>query len=319
MLGMNTSSPVVRWWERGRQLSRHRRGGSNAAADRLHAPAGDFAALFARRARTPLRVFLPKRRAWVSLGAAAGVMAVLTGVAMGIPPLHLGAGSHKTQKQTDTLSASAQRNAVTRRNPGERSGGAPAAGPQNRASDSPSPTDAASTPAAPPGSPEAPAPVARKPPLTPQAATGTQRDTTRLTDTTVSADATLSSAPALSVRKSVDTGGNQFWAQDTVSVTSTVPLRALKISVRVAQTGGVASTGTWSSLAGKVRVDVASNSTGVDYLLTLNSGVTLAPGTYVFEAQYNHSAATRDARHDIYAVTATPANSQTSEGASGHF
>ena len=40
---------------------------------------GDFAALFARKARLPLRSFLPRRRMWMALGVAAGSVVLLGG------------------------------------------------------------------------------------------------------------------------------------------------------------------------------------------------------------------------------------------------
>ncbi|RPF38005.1 hypothetical protein [Streptomyces sp. TLI_185] len=109
----------------------------------------------------------------------------------------------------------------------------------------------------------------------------------------------------LSVRTSV-TSSNDYWSQSNVSVTTTKKLSALKVVLHVAQTGGVANTGVWTSLGDKVTVHTGRASDGgVDYVVTLDAGITLDPGTYVFEFQYNHDKGTRDTSHDIWAVVTT--------------
>jgi len=109
----------------------------------------------------------------------------------------------------------------------------------------------------------------------------------------------------LSVRTSV-TSSNDYWSQSNVSVTTTKKLSALKVVLHVAQTGGVANTGVWTSLGDKVTVHTGRASDGgADYVVTLNAGITLNPGTYVFEFQYNHDKGTRDTGHDIWAVVTT--------------
>ena len=109
----------------------------------------------------------------------------------------------------------------------------------------------------------------------------------------------------LSVRTSV-TSPNDYWSQSNVSVTTTKKLSALKVVLHVAQTGGVANTGVWTSLGDRVTVHTGRASDGgADYVVTLNAGITLGPGTYVFEFQYNHGKGTRDTGHDIWAVVTT--------------
>jgi hypothetical protein len=94
-------------------------------------------------------------------------------------------------------------------------------------------------------------------------------------------------------------------------VKTTKALTALKVVLRIAQTGGVASTGTWSSLGDKVSVSAAADSSQLAYVVTLKSGVTISAGTYVFQFQYNHSQGNRDAGGDRYNVTATSTASST--------
>ncbi|MBC9726009.1 hypothetical protein [Streptomyces sp. TRM68367] len=112
---------------------------------------------------------------------------------------------------------------------------------------------------------------------------------------------------------------NPYWSQSTVTVTTKAKLTALKIVVRINQTGGVESTGTWTSLGDKVTVHSTADSRSLDYVLVLNPGVTVDPGTYTFEFQYNHHQGTRDSSHDSFAVTATAPGSAGTESKQGHF
>jgi hypothetical protein len=112
---------------------------------------------------------------------------------------------------------------------------------------------------------------------------------------------------------------NPYWSQSTVTVTTKTKLSALKVVVRVNQTGGVESTGAWTSLGDKVTVHSAADSQSLDYVVTLNAGVTLNPGTYTFEAQYNHAEGTRGTGRDLYVVTATAPGSTGTETKQGHF
>jgi hypothetical protein len=260
--------------------------------------AGDFARLFADRDRTPVRIFLPERRVWQSLVAVLATLAVFTGIAVGISQLNFSASAGATRSRTPDLTAVPKQAKQQSQSPQgniKQAANSPAAEPPPPANSQPSVSNAAPPPTA----------------------STTQRPTGGQTNSAPSANS--SSTPSFSVQQSVRTGGNPYWAENVVAITTTTPLSALKIAVRVAQTGGVASTGTWSSLSGKVSINVAADSNGVNYLLTLNPGVTLPPGTYTFEAQYNHAQGSRNSQHDLYAITATPAGSSTSEGANGHF
>jgi hypothetical protein len=103
----------------------------------------------------------------------------------------------------------------------------------------------------------------------------------------------------------VEGDSNAYWDQSRVTVQSTKTLKSLKVVVKITQTGGVASTGTWSNIGDKVSVSSASSSGELDYVVTLKPGVTLEPGTYIFRFQYNHNQGNRDAGGDRYNVTAT--------------
>jgi hypothetical protein len=105
---------------------------------------------------------------------------------------------------------------------------------------------------------------------------------------------------------SVDPGSNSSWAQSDVTVKSRYTVTALEVTLRVALTPGVATTGEWSTVpAQDLTVSVTRQGGFLLYRWTLKPGVTLAAGTYEFAGQYDHAAGGRDAGRDSYAATAT--------------
>ncbi|MFE7271411.1 hypothetical protein [Streptomyces sp. NPDC057623] len=99
---------------------------------------------------------------------------------------------------------------------------------------------------------------------------------------------------------------NDYWSQSSVTVTTTKKLSALKVVLHVAQTGGVANTGVWTSLGDKATVHTGKASDGgADYVVVLNEGITLDAGTYVFQFGYNHDKGARETVHDIWGVVTT--------------
>ena len=123
----------------------------------------------------------------------------------------------------------------------------------------------------------------------------------------------------LSADATVEPGTNPYWAQSDLDVNSTVPLSDLRVDVRVAQTGGVASTGTWTSLGDQVDVTVTDVGDAVEYVFKLKQGVTLPAGTYYFEVQYNHAQGARDSEYDAYEATAVAGGTGAMEDARGYF
>ncbi|WP_217177173.1 hypothetical protein [Streptomyces sp. AC495_CC817] len=118
----------------------------------------------------------------------------------------------------------------------------------------------------------------------------------------------------------VDGEAPAWLAAAQVGVGETGPDEAdqLKVVVRIVQTGGVKSTGTWTSLGDRVAVGQNATSDQIGYVITLKSGVTLDPGTYVFKAQYDHAQGGRDAGRDLYTVAAV-ANGSDDASVSGRF
>ncbi|WP_336320385.1 hypothetical protein [Streptomyces lavendofoliae] len=111
----------------------------------------------------------------------------------------------------------------------------------------------------------------------------------------------------LSAGGAVDPHSNRFWAQSNITLTTPRPLTALTVDLRIAQTGGVASTGHWRTMpAEDFTVSVREDGDGaLHYTWTLRPGRTAPAGRHVFAGQYNHAEGARSARADHYTVTAT--------------
>ncbi|MEU6882140.1 hypothetical protein [Streptomyces sp. NPDC046712] len=123
----------------------------------------------------------------------------------------------------------------------------------------------------------------------------------------VAAPAATTSAPdPLRASGAIDPGSNRWWAQSNVTVTAPTPLTSLVVELRIARTGGIASTGHWRTRpAEDFTVSVREESTALVYHWTLKPGRTVPPGSHVFAGQYNHAEGARDATGDAYTITAT--------------
>ncbi|GGU14803.1 hypothetical protein [Streptomyces lateritius] len=110
---------------------------------------------------------------------------------------------------------------------------------------------------------------------------------------------------------SVDPHSNDFWAQSNVTLKTREELTALTVELRIAQTGGVTSTGAWRSLP---EADFTLTITEKDgYLVhtwVLKQGRTVPAGQWMFAGQYNHARGGRDAWEDRYAATARTRSEQ---------
>jgi hypothetical protein len=105
---------------------------------------------------------------------------------------------------------------------------------------------------------------------------------------------------------SVDPHSNDFWAQSNVTLKPQEQLTALTVRLKVAQTGGVSSTGAWRSLPEQdFTLTVGEQDGFLVYTWVLKEGRTVPKGEWVFAGQYNHRRGGRDARGDSYTVTAT--------------
>ncbi|MFE2236475.1 hypothetical protein ACFXA4_28465 [Streptomyces sp. NPDC059442] len=107
---------------------------------------------------------------------------------------------------------------------------------------------------------------------------------------------------------SVDPGSKTHWSQSNVTLKTRQPLTALTVELRVAQTGGVESSGLWQTLpeADFTRSVHEQNGTLV-YRWELRGGRTVPAGTHVFAGQYDHATSGRNAVADRYEATADAA------------
>ncbi|WP_406859137.1 hypothetical protein ABZO31_02275 [Streptomyces sp. HUAS MG47] len=117
---------------------------------------------------------------------------------------------------------------------------------------------------------------------------------------------------------SVDPHSNEFWAQSNVTLKSTTDLTALTVSLRIAQTGGVSSTGAWRTLPEEdFALAVEERDGFLTYTWVLRQGRTVPAGEWVFAGQYDHRRGGRDAGADRYTATADAGSQRLS--ASGDF
>ncbi|MEU3663369.1 hypothetical protein AB0E77_27065 [Streptomyces sp. NPDC032940] len=105
---------------------------------------------------------------------------------------------------------------------------------------------------------------------------------------------------------SVDPHSNDYWAQSNITLRTSTPLTALTVELRVAQTGGVASTGAWRSLPEDDFTFTVEERDGfLVHRWTLKQGRTVPAGEWMFAGQYDHALGGRDANGDRYSATAT--------------
>jgi hypothetical protein len=96
------------------------------------------------------------------------------------------------------------------------------------------------------------------------------------------------------------------WTQSNVTVVTSETVTALEVTVRIASSPNLASTGAWSTVLSEFLVTaIERQPDALVYRFTLKPGVTVAPGTYVFAVQYNHAVGGRDPSRDIYHAVAT--------------
>ncbi|WP_349345079.1 hypothetical protein [Streptomyces rapamycinicus] len=110
--------------------------------------------------------------------------------------------------------------------------------------------------------------------------------------------------PTVRSKGAINTHSNPYWAQSDITLTIGRPLTSLTVELRVADTGGVRSTGSWSSLpTGDVTTATHVEDGVLVYRWTLRKGATVPAGRYVFAGQYNHAEGDRDTGRDAYAAS----------------
>jgi hypothetical protein len=95
------------------------------------------------------------------------------------------------------------------------------------------------------------------------------------------------------------------WAQGNITLTTTEPITALEVVINVTKTKGVKDAGKWSTVPETMITSTVTDEKNLlVYRFSLKQG-TLAPGSYVFAAQYVHADGDRDAASDSYGALAT--------------
>ncbi|MFB7309042.1 hypothetical protein [Streptomyces sp. NPDC056192] len=109
----------------------------------------------------------------------------------------------------------------------------------------------------------------------------------------------------------VDPHSNAYWAQSNVTLRTTQPLSSLTVELRIAQTGGVGTTGSWRSLPEQDFTASAQEMGGfLVYRWTLRPGRTVPVGTHMFAGQYNHAEGDRGADGDYFTASAARTTGQ---------
>ncbi len=149
----------------------------------------------------------------------------------------------------------------------------------------------------------------------------TPKDTSQSSETTEAPQPTPAQPPAAKGREdgplwsdgSVGQHSNAFWAQSDLILRTSEQLTALTVQLKVAQTGGVTSTGAWRALPeSDFTLTVGEQDGFLVYTWVLKEGRTVPKGEWVFAGQYNHARGGRDAKDDTYAMTATAGGEQLS-------
>ncbi len=109
----------------------------------------------------------------------------------------------------------------------------------------------------------------------------------------------------LSSAAEIDQHSISTWGQSNVTLTTTAAITALDMVIEVGRAGGVAEAGQWTSIpAEMITATVTEEKERFVYRFTLKHG-TLAPGTYIFAAQYTHPEGPRNPGTDRYGAIAT--------------
>ncbi|WP_338684208.1 hypothetical protein QD712_27985 [Streptomyces acidiscabies] len=181
----------------------------------------------------------------------------------------------------------------------------------------PSPPPTVTTPAtlgpavsSPPPKPARPSPVAPPPATTP----GSARPTPSATSASPAPTADESQDGPLRSAGSLDAKSNAYWTQSDLLLTTTQPLTSLTVEIRIVQTGGAKSTGTWRTLpADDFTVTVQEADGALVYRWVLKPGLTVPAGNHEFAAQFNNGAdGAHSATGDGYRVDAQGAGGSAS-------
>ena len=104
----------------------------------------------------------------------------------------------------------------------------------------------------------------------------------------------------------MDPNPNTHWTQENLTLKTDWRLVELTVSVRVAKTGAVSSTGSWLTLPREdFDLSVREEPDALVYAFVLKRSRAVPPGEYTFAVQYDHAPGIRDGRLDAFTATAT--------------
>ncbi|WP_222722562.1 hypothetical protein [Actinomadura alba] len=116
----------------------------------------------------------------------------------------------------------------------------------------------------------------------------------------------------LTAAGAVDPNPNAHWTQENLTLETERRLVELTVSVRVARTGAVSSTGSWLTLPREdFDLAVREEPDALVYAFVLKQGRSVPPGEYTFAVQYDHAPGVRDGRLDSFSATATAERGET--------
>ncbi|MET7697627.1 hypothetical protein [Streptomyces sp. NPDC005485] len=170
----------------------------------------------------------------------------------------------------------------------------------------PPPTPTVTTPATPSPTVSSPHPTSARPtPVAPPPVTspGSSRPTPSTTSPSPTADESRNGP--LRSAGSLDPKSTVYWTQSNLVLKTTQPLTSLTVEIRIVQTGGAKSTGTWQTLPGDdFTVTVKEAGGALVYRWGLKPGLTVPAGNHEFAAQFNNGAGAHSAAGDGYRVDA---------------
>jgi len=115
-------------------------------------------------------------------------------------------------------------------------------------------------------------------------------------------------------RGTISPSSTASWTQADVMLTSSGPIGSLSVELRVARTGGVASTGSYTSAPGAMAPSVTVAGTQLIYRWTLATGTVLPPGTHTFSGRFRHTPGPRDTGGDTWTVRSAGPGGSSSVG-----
>jgi hypothetical protein len=102
----------------------------------------------------------------------------------------------------------------------------------------------------------------------------------------------------------LDANSVATWSQNNVTITNTKTLASLRVTITVDLTPGAADAGKYTNVPNAdVTMTVTRGASTLTYAYVLKQGTNLAPGSYIFAAQFLHRSG-RMMSNDSYAVAA---------------